>query len=371
MNISRLSAACALTGAVLFAAAPQAMAQSVVTDPVGFTTLTVNAKPPTKQGFTYLSLNMFRPTAYRSVVPTGAGLGASTVGGFTVLTFPANTFTTNQFAGAANAHFVELTNGTSAGVLANVTSNDTTSITLAENITSLITNGTTTIKLRPHWTFATAFGATNSAGFFAASSSAAADTVALLIPATGARTTFFFNPTAVAGFPNGRWQTGFSNANDITIPPDAGLIVERKSATAFSFTLVGEVKLGPIEAVVVGGGTVSGGTQNVTAIPNPYPLASIALKDSTLYTGNAATGVFAASSSAAADTLGVFDTVSGTFTSYFYNPTAVAGFPNGRWQTGFSDASNFVIPEGAAVIITRKASRPSFSWFIPQPAMNL
>ncbi len=340
----------AATAALL--AAATATAQSVVTDPVGFTTLTVAAKPASTRGFTYLSLNMFRPTAFRSVVPTG---GVSAAGSNTTLTFPANSFTANQFSGTGNAHFLEITNGTSSGVLVDIASNTTNTITLAEDVAALLTAGTSTIKVRPFHTFATAFGANNSAGFLGGTSAGAADNVSVLNPQTGGFTTYYYNTN------NNRWQTGLADATNTVIRSDAAFQVERKLTTAFSFTVVGEVKLGPTE-VPVGGGTAAG---NYTLAPNPYPLNSVTLANSGLYTGNAATGFQGGTSAAGSDNLSILNPQTGGFTTYYYNTN------NSRWQTGLTDASNVVIPEGAGVQLFRRAGRPAFSWFVPQPTMNL
>ena len=205
------------TVALLTAAA--APAQSVVTDPVGFTTLTVTRPNTSSRSFTYLSLNMFRPTAFRSVVPTG---GVSAAGSNTTLTFAANSFTANQFAGTGNAHFLEITNGTSAGVLADIVSNTTNTITLNEDVAQYLAAGTSTIKVRPHWTFSTAFGATNSAGFLAGTASTG-DTVSLINPANGAYTIYYFSAT------NNRWQTGLStDASGVTIPEGTAIVVFRR-----------------------------------------------------------------------------------------------------------------------------------------------
>ena len=352
MNTSNFSSARLIAASLFLAAVVTVPAQSVVTEPVGFTTLTVAAKPGSGRGFTYLSVNMVRPTEFRSIVPVG---GAATVTGQTVLTFPANSFTANQFFGTANAHFIELTNGTSAGVLADVVSNTTNTVTLAEDITSLIVGGSSTVRVRPHWTFGTLFGTANTAGFLAGTSGTA-DLVSILNPATGGFSNYYYSSA------NSRWQIGLSTiANDVVIRPDAGLLIERKLTSAFSFTVVGEVKLGTTEVVIVGGSAAG----NYTLAPNPYPLPSVTLAASGLYTGNTATGVLKGTSGTA-DIVSIFNSGTGGFSNYYYSAA------NNRWQTGLSTvADTVVIPEGAAVLIFRRPGNGSFSWFVPQPAMNL
>ena len=332
-----------LTATAALLAAATAPAQSVVTDPVGFTTLTVAAKPASTRGFTYLSLNMFRPTAFRSVVPTG---GVSAAGSNTVLTFPANSFTASQFAGASGAFFLEITNGTGAGVLVNISSNTANTITLAEDVAALLTAGTSTIKVRPHWTFATAFGATNSAGFQGGFIAPLADNVSLLNPLTGGFASYYYNST------QGKWlDSNNVDASNVVIPPDYGIQVERKATSAFSFTVVGEVKLGSTE-VTVGGGNSAG---NYTLAPNPYPLASRPLSSIGLYTGNNATGFQGGVILPLADNLSVLNSATGGYTTYYYNTT------QGKWlDSNNVDSSNVTIPEGAAVLLFRRIWSPGF-----------
>jgi len=356
MTFKRSAVSRSLTAILFLAAISTLPAQSVVTDPVGFTTLTVAAKPASNRGFTFLAINMFRPTEYRSTV-----VSAATVGGVTVLTFPAGSFTANQFTGVGNAHFVEVAptgtfaNGSGAGMISDITANDTSTITLAENLTASITNGTSAIKVRAHWTFGTVFGTNNSAGFLAGTSGTA-DIISILNPGSGGFSNYYYSSA------NARWQIGLStNANNVVIPPDAGLLIERKLTSPVVFTVVGEVKLGPTEVIVVGGGA----NGNFTIAPNPYPLSSVTLQNSGLYTGNPATGV-KAGGSGNADIVSIFNSGTGGFSNYYYSSS------NNRWQIGLStDASNVVIPEGAAVLILRRSGNGTFSWSVPQPAMNL
>lgn len=325
---------------------------TVATDPVGFTTLTVAAKPANTRGFTLLSLNMTRPVAFQALVPSG---GVSTSNGRTVLTFSENSFTANQF----NGQYLEVANGTDSGRLSDITSTSTSSITLADDISASLTAGTSTIKIRPNWTFGTAFGTNNSAGLQGAGSASQADVIQLVDPASGVARSYFYSTS------NNRWQEGFRDATNDEIPIDTGLRIERKQSSPVAFTLAGAVKLGRTGLFVQGGSV----PQNSTIVPNPYPLASVALANSNLYTGNPATGVRGGGSASQADTVNVINPATGVYTTYFYSTA------NNRWQTGFQDASNATISEGASVIINRKSATanqfPSFIWYVPQPAMSL
>ena len=333
---------------------------TVATNPVGFTTLTATGGSTSAPGFTFTCLNMVRPAVYRSAIPS---LGSSSSTGATVLIFPANTFTDGQFEGATNSCYVELTNGSATGLIANVTAtkaadstqNGGSTITLDQNINAVITSGATTFLVRPHWTFGTAFGASNSAGFQGDVSATNADVIQIINPSTSVGKSYYYNTT------NNHWQNGFTDSTNVIIPPYSGIYVQRKVASALSFAIVGEVKLGTTGIGVVGGS--SSGNSNL--VPNPYPLPSVALAASNLYTGNANTGFVGDVSATNADNLGIFDSSTGKLTNYYYNTT------NSRWQNGFTDASSVVIPSGASVLITRKNARPTFVWYVPQPSMNL
>jgi len=349
MTMMRSSIAALFSGALLFAGAALAPAQSVVTEPVGFTTLTVAARPSSaSRSFTYVSLNMFRPTAYRGVVSSVAG---------TTLTFPANSFTANQFTstaqglGLANAHFIEITNGSGAGVLVDVVSNTTNTITLSEDVSAFLTGGTSTIRIRPHWTVGTAVPTT---GFQSAATASNADKLTLVNGSTGALTTYFVHTT-------GQWRAGATNAADVVLKPDVGLLFERQvvSGTGNSFTLTGEVKLGPTEIAVYGGAA-----SKTTLVTNPYPLASRQLNQLNLFTNNVATGLVGGTTASAADNLVVIGAGGSPTTTYFLHTT-------GQIRVGATDRSTDTIAEGAAVLIVRKAGRGDFAWVVPAPTMNL
>ena len=353
MNRSLLLLAAASTS-LLFGQSAAAQT-TVATDPVGFTTLTVNAKPANIRGFTQISLNMMRPEVFRGLVPS-----VSTSNGQTSITFPANTFTQGQFDGT---HFLEVVNGANAGRLSDiattVNSQSESVITLADDLSGSLTAGSSSVKIRPMWTLGTAFGVNNSAGFQGGPTSTSADIIQLFNPTNGQSTLYFYNTTAQ------QWRRGAVDATNDVIPPDAGLRVERKASTPVSFTLPGAVKLGPT-GLFVQGGSNAANPQNSNYVPNPYPMNSVTLANSNLYTGDPATGVLGGATASQADTVSLYDTATGQFTNYFYKTTAPAG-----WRTGAQDASNVVIPEGASVLIKRKNTQQSFIWYVPQPAMNL
>jgi uncharacterized protein (TIGR02597 family) len=349
MNILRPSIyAIALTSLAL----PSLNAQTTATtDPVGFTTLTVRGKatPTSPNVNSFVSLNMARPTAFQGTV----GIKSLDGSGRTVITFTGTPFTANQFNGIANAHYVQLTGGSNDGLVSEVVATTSNSLTLVDDINSVITDNTTTFKVVPYWTLSTAFP--NGGGLNGGASATPADAVTIL-PPTGNALAYFYNTSA------NQWRRGTSDSSNVIIPPGAGLLITRKIQGNVSITLAGAVNLGPTEAVV---GAASPTAVRNTMLANPYPLPSVTLANSGLYTGNPTTGVAGGASATAADAVVILDPATGNSLSYFYNTSA------NQWRRGTTDSSNVVIPEGAAVLVTRKAGRGEFSWYIPQPNMNL
>lgn len=335
--------------AVELGTAPLVYSQNATTTPVGVVTVEVKAKPTSSRSFNFLSLPLLRSAVFAGVIPVG---GVSTSNGTTVLTFATNSFTGNLAASNA-PHYVEISNGTYAGITSSIIANTNSTLTLEDNINLVLVAGTTTVAVRPHWTLGTAFP--NGDGFQKGTSPANSDTVTLIDPDTGDQNSFFYSSTA------NEWRSGFTSANNKVIPPDAGIWIERKSpSSGFSFKLTGEVKITQ-SAIYIGGNS----PLRRTLAPNLYPLNSVTLQNSGLYTGNATTGLAGGTAPNVADNLVISDPVTGSQTTYYYNTAA------NEWRTAFSSSNNVQIPANSAVLILRKSGRPPFVWYVPRPSMNL
>ena len=348
----------AISALVLVASATAGFATSttVSTDPVGFTTGTaVGQTNGAVYGLSYLSPDLTRPVDYAGIIPTNGVSSSGTAG--STLTFSAGTFTGLTFTGTGNSHYIEITSGSGAGAMSAIVDSDNDHvITLADDLSAIIDNsgGTTTFKTRPHWTLATLFGGTNSAGFQAGTSASQADTISVFSPGTGAYDTYYFHST------HNRWQKGASDATNAIIPPDRGFLVERILQTSLAFVIQGSVKTGTTGVYITGGTGGIGGQYN-NFVCQPYPMNSVTLANSGLFTNNVNTGVQAGTSSSSADTVNIFNPATQSYSTYYYHST------HNRWQQGASDASSVMIPDGASVLITRKTGNPSFTWYVPQP----
>jgi uncharacterized protein (TIGR02597 family) len=351
MNLPRFScsALVALLSLPAFSAS-QAQEATATTDPVGFTTVTVRGKTGAAKAFTTVVLPMERPDAY---VGSCTGAAFSLDAGRTVITFPTNVFTANQFTGTGNQHYFRLSNGDNAGEFSTIVANTANSITLADDLNSVLTTAAA-FAVTPYWTLSTALP--NGGGLQGGTTANAADTVTIY-NASFVGTVYFFNTS------NNSWRTGLTASDNVIIPPGSGLGIERKQATPVSLVLAGSVPLG--SSAVDINGSLSGTATRNSLVGSAYPLASRRLADLGLYTGDPATGLRGGTTANAADTVTIYNPSTGVATVYFYNTS------NNSWRTGLTASDNVTIPEGAAVLIARKNGGSPFTWYIPQPVMAL
>ncbi|NDB35837.1 MAG: TIGR02597 family protein [Flavobacteriia bacterium] len=324
------------------------LGQSTVSTPiVGFNTLNVRAKAGANNALSFISLNLTRSKAYSGLVGTKSLNGS----GQTVITFSASSFNANQFNATTNRHYFQVKSGANSGLNTEVVGTTANSIILADNLDAVLENGITSFDIIPYWTLSTAFPA--GAGLKTGTSATAADNLTIIEVPSGVAQSYFYNSTA------NQWRKGVTDSSHVVIPPGAGLLVTRKDATSVGVVISGQVPVGPTQADIVGGTSTA---PRLTYVSNPYPIASKTLATSGLYTGNSNTGLVGGTSATAADNVTIYDPATGLANSYFYNTTA------GQWRKGVTDSSNVVIPEGSAIVISRKANRGAFEWYIPQPA---
>ncbi len=189
----------------LFAATPVVHADSVVTDPVGFVNTTINGTGGTSSSaITIVGLSVTQPVSFQGTV-------GSYNGSTKVLTPTNGSFTTDQFNGANGVFFVEVTSGTQAGLLTDITATSTSSITTADNISSAISGGES-FKIRKHWTLQSVFGPNANTGNLVilgtGPTSSAADEVLLYDRATSQYVTYYYKVGGVFGGDGWRSTSG-------------------------------------------------------------------------------------------------------------------------------------------------------------------
>jgi len=318
-------------------------------DIVGYTTLNVRGKTGSANAFSYIALNVHRPVSFANSVSSHSTNGF----GQSVIAFSSGSLTMDQLIAGGIRQYLRITSGPNTGLISEVLSNQTGDIRVQDNLSAVLDTGTK-FEVRPYWTLATAFPA--GAGLKTGTSATLADTLTIIDPATATGNAYFYSSSA------NQWRRGSTDSSAVIIPPGSGIMVTRKDAAAVSIKISGEVITSAIMADVAAG---TASAAKFTFLANPYPTASVSLAQSNLFTGNPATGVTGGSTATLADTVTIFDPATGTGSAYFYNSSA------NQWRRGSTDSSNVTIPEGAAVMITRKANRGAFEWYIPSPIATI
>lgn len=335
-------AALALAGSIC----SQALAQTASTTPVGFITLSVpgtsTLSPAGSGALTLAGLGMVQPITFQGnadVVNTGTS----------TITNNSATWTANQFAATSNPYFLEIASGPAAGVILDIASNTSTTVTTTQALPAAFVANASFI-IRPHWTLSSVFGATGNAGL-AIGNTSSADQV-LLYNGNTYDAYYYDNGQ---GFVSPGWQKNNNpiDGTTVRIYPDQGILIIRRQSASTQVVLTGAVKTGQTSVPIQSGNNVVG---------NVYG-AGMTLADSGLYTGNSATGV-ASGTSTSADQVLIYNTTSSTYSAYYYDNGA--GFFPAGWTSASGVASGTVaIPVGSSIIVQRKIAS-AFNWVIPQ-----
>ncbi|MFN0130863.1 MAG: hypothetical protein ACKV19_29730 [Verrucomicrobiales bacterium] len=215
-----------LTGAALFAAvlSPSFAQTTATTDPVGYRTETL------KGGGIF---NLLSPNLDNAV---GAAGTIDIIAGTTLTDNEANysaAFT------AGDPLTLKIVDGANAGIITDVTAFTATTLTTADNISTLIAQGVK-YEVRKTPTASSLFGATNSANLLGGSSGTAD---IIWIPAgSGTYTQVFYS---TGGLPGVGWRkVGGGNANAANEPISIvdGIFVQRRGATDLAVVFTGHVQ---------------------------------------------------------------------------------------------------------------------------------
>lgn len=328
----------------------KAAAVDVVTDPVGFITLTAVGTVGAS-GLSYLGLGMTQ-------VPTNIGLIGAVSG--TKLTLSNQTLTAGAFnqVAAGPQYFIEITSGPKAGLMDDIVSNDTAAVFTSTNDSGLISAGQT-YKLYPHWTIAKVFGANNESGLKPGTTTTA-DQIQMFNPLTQGFANYYYatsSKTISAG-----WKattTGNTDQSATTMYIDQGFLLKKQTTTNLTVKLVGAVKLGPTIIPLSALNNLAG---------NVYATTAMTLSNSMLYNGGNQTNSVVPGTTTTADLVQFHNDVTGGFAVYYYatsSKTISAGWK--RTTTGNTDQGGVSIPMGANVLVQIKSPRPGFNWVAPAP----
>lgn len=323
-----------IIGAIAIAAPAGAQAQTAVTDPVGYVTSTIAAGTPSVRGETLYGATLVNKVEFAGVVLTASG---------TTINFSGTPLTAGAYG---PKYYIEITNGVGEGVFTDIVSNTASSVVTSDNISSFISAGVTTVKIRAHHTIASVFGATNSAGLLAGATLDDADQIVLLDPVTQSPKTIIYSTDE---FAPGWIDAGQADASQDVIAPGQGVLIKRKGNTNLSIVQVGHVKLGKTVVPVETG-------ENIISIP----LATGVTVDNS---GLAAT-VTKGAELTAADQL-VVGTGLNAFTTLF---NSTDEFAPGWIDAGQNPQGTMILKEGTAVLLKNTApavGNAAYNWSFP------
>lgn len=224
-----------LVGLASLAALVGAIADTAVTDPVGYITVELAGGTAAAPG-----VSIVGPTLVQKIEFSGA---VASVPAAKQIKLTGATFAANAFAGGK--FWIELTTGTATtkGVWTDIISNTADTITTNDDLSSLITAGTTTVAIRAHQTVGSFLGATNAAGLVAGNEANNADTVVILDPVTQNQTVIYYSNDPDA--PGWLDAVGDDHSGDV-LAPGQGVIIRHKADAGASkkFVVTGYVKKG-------------------------------------------------------------------------------------------------------------------------------
>jgi uncharacterized protein (TIGR02597 family) len=346
MNLPRFSrsALIALLSLPAFSAS-QAQEATATTEPVGYMTFNLPAGSDTR-----ISTPLAKAPVFKGAVSSRSG--------FIIEFLNANLGSLTE-----KPHYLQVVNGDQAGMLFDISSNTSSSITLVDN--GVTPNGLsegTQVTVIEYWTVGSLFPAADRGVSFTASASttAVARRTQILLPnnvSTGINravsTTLFFANDSETGF----WRTSTQttvNANDTPLLPDTFFIV-RNPATAASnlkLTVTGSVITSPITIQI---DRVAGGANdNYVSMSRPM---DISLKNLGLVQSGAFLPSSATTAVARRDQLLVFDNNAvginkAPAATYFYVGTPESG----TWRSAANtavDASETMIPAGSGIVVRK------------------
>jgi uncharacterized protein (TIGR02597 family) len=307
-------------------------AQTTVTsDVVGY--ITLNVKGTGGNGSEAISV--LGAPLEKAVESTGS---LTAVAGNT-LTDASATFTSSSFSGT---HYLKINSGVNAGITATISSNDETSITTVEDISSLL-SGTESYEIRAYTTLSDIFGSSNQSSIGSGASAGVADEI--LIYNGSGFDIYFYQEGASFGGTGWRSSTNaFSDTSSTIIPYGSAVIVKRKQSADVNVTFAGSVfnsdTFVPVEVGV-----------NWLAGANPVDLTLSS------YFGADGGDLLKGASASTADEILVPNS-SGGFDVYYYQEGASFGGTGFRSSVNaFSDSASTVIANvGGGFVLKRKGS---------------
>jgi uncharacterized protein (TIGR02597 family) len=320
-------------------------AQSVSSTPVGYVTLTINGN-----GYTALSNPLENAIVYSG--------SASNVSGSDITT--SFTMTSGEVAttdvDGNSSYYVQLSDGT----ILDITGNSETAITVAVDASSLISSSDA-ITVKKYTTLSDLFGATNAAGLTSGADASSSDLVFIMsADGNGVYGSYYYQDDPFDGFFGGDgWRSLGDNATDasnLIIAPDDGLIVQRNAPSDLSIVVTGTVN------TIQHNRTLPAG---FSLVAYPFPVDTT-LDDSGIY--SATNGYTSGGDASTSDIVYVLSP-NGSYTSYYRQDDPFDGFFGGDgWRAlgdNATDAGTTSIPAGSAIIIKHIGSGLTWADSLP------
>ena len=304
-------------------------AMEVTSEPIGY----VSRSAPASK-LTLLSTTFFKPAVFR---------GELTSVQSDVVEVSGASWTTDAYN---DTYYIEVV---SSGAMADIIDTDTSSLILADDISSMASIGDT-ILIRPHVTVVDVFGASNDFGLTAGTGLTTADSVVIFNNQTKSSETIFYYDGSGPG-DAGWYNSSFESAADTIIYPEQGIYISRLSGSELDVTLSGEVKSNIMCTPVFNG-------LNILGIVST---GNVKLSDLNLVTESDSTGLKSGAGSVEADTLTILE--DGSSQVYFYHDGSLGA--EGWYNPSYEPADDVTIPAGASILIERGESLAAFNWIQP------
>jgi hypothetical protein len=295
---------------------------AVETTPVGYISSTVYGN-----GGAGFRLTLIAPSFHNGDLVSG-----------TVTTEGASSLTLSaQLTAAAydeGSHYIEVVNSNGTGYWTDITSNSTTAVSVADDLTSFIEDGDQ-FFIRKHITIADLFGANNEQGLAAGGDINQADNVQIIEFTTGGgsvnRTYWYSNVENFEGW----YDASFNASGDEIIAPHQGVLVTRKVSENVDVVFSGTVRTNDVNFPVEEG-------LNLISVP------SAATK--TLATSGLSNALAAGSDINAADNVQILN-ANGTNSTYWYSN--VENF-EGWYDASFNPSGDVPLNPGTSFLVYRK-----------------
>jgi uncharacterized repeat protein (TIGR03803 family) len=322
-----------------------------ISDPMGYMTLTAEGtNGPANYPYPALSfwgLGLTQIPADRGTITSVSGTAVG-IGNLT-----ADQYDTGP---SGPLYYIEdtSTNSPFAGFTDDIVGNDTNTVWTDHNDSSIFAAGDT-FKIYPHWTLGSLFGTNDSAGLKPNS-----DQILVQNPVTKNFSTYLYeaaSKTVTAGWKNG---ANGSDASNVPLYQNQGLLFQRSVATNLNYQLVGAVKLRPTIVPLCGATNSSSGNNFVA---NVYAGSSVTLSNSGLYTDGSSTDSLVA----VEDHVEIHNDSTGNLAIYYYVTAGKARTAGWKNASNGSDANNVTIPQGANILIQLQTGHNGFNWREPAP----